>query len=74
MSTQGPQALSPKAAHELTRTEPQSVLVDVRSSMEYLMIGHPVGAVHIAWLDEPDWVPNPRFVPQIRELMLGGAA
>lgn len=73
MSTQGPQALSPKAAHELTRAEPQSVLVDVRSSMEYLMIGHPVGAVHIAWLDEPDWVPNPRFVPQIRELMLGGA-
>lgn len=53
--------------------EPQSLLVDVRSSMEFLMIGHPVGAVHVAWLDEPDWTPNPRFVSQLRELMLGGS-
>lgn len=73
MTQKGPEPLSPRAAHELLSTEPQSVLVDVRSSMEFLMIGHPVGSVHIAWLDEPDWVPNPRFVPQIRELMLGGA-
>lgn len=73
MTQKGPERLTPQAAYELLNTEPQSVLVDVRSSMEFLMIGHPVGAVHIAWLDEPDWVPNPRFVPQIRELMLGGA-
>lgn len=72
MSTEGPLPLTPQAAFELMRAEPRSVLIDVRSSMEYLMVGHPVGAVHIAWLDEPDWLPNPRFIPQIRELMLGG--
>ncbi|APZ44230.1 rhodanese-like domain-containing protein [Acidihalobacter ferrooxydans] len=74
MSATAPQALAPEAAHTLIHDEPRSVFIDVRSSMEYLMVGHPVGAVHIAWLDEPDWVPNPRFIAQVRELMLGGAA
>lgn len=67
-----PQELEPSEAHRLLQEQPQAVLVDVRSTMEYLMIGHPVGAVHIPWLDEPDWAPNPRFVVQVRELMLGG--
>lgn len=69
-----PKTLSPLEAFELLRNEPRSLLIDVRSSMEYLMIGHPVGAIHIPWLDEPDWTPNPRFVTQVRELLLGGAA
>ncbi|AOU98939.1 sulfurtransferase [Acidihalobacter yilgarnensis] len=66
-------ALNPTEASRLLQEEPQTLLVDIRSTMEYLMIGHPVGAVHIAWLDEPDWTPNPRFVAQLRELMLGGS-
>ena len=40
--------------------------------MEYLFVGHPVGAVHVAWIDEPDWDVNPDFVKEIRKLMLGG--
>lgn len=69
----GPVPLSPVDASRMLTEEPQSLLIDVRSSMEFLMIGHPVGAVHVAWLDEPDWTPNPRFVLQLRELMLGGS-
>jgi rhodanese-related sulfurtransferase len=61
-----------KEAYKLIQEQPNAILVDVRSSMEFLMIGHPTGAVHIAWLDEPDWEPNPNFARQIRELMLGG--
>ncbi|WP_455380163.1 rhodanese-like domain-containing protein [Acidihalobacter prosperus] len=68
-----PVSLSPVQANRLMHEEPQTLLVDVRSTMEYLMVGHPVGAVHIAWLDEPDWMPNERFVSQLRELMLGGS-
>lgn len=33
-----------------------------------------MGAVHIAWIDEPDWDVNPDFVKEIRKLMLGGLA
>ncbi len=67
-----PKVLTPREAWELKQNTPSALLVDVRSSMEFLMIGHPLGAVHIPWLDEPDWTPNPRFVRQVRELLLGG--
>ena len=53
--------------------DPRAILVDIRSSMEFLFVGHPVGAVHIPWIDEPDWVVNPNFVAEVRKLMLGGA-
>ncbi len=69
-----PQAISPQDAAELLRKNPRAVLVDVRSSMEFLFVGHPVGAVHIPWIDEPDWDINPEFVTDIRKLLLGGAA
>lgn len=48
------------------------MLVDVRSHMEYLFIGHPVGAINIPWIDEPDWEVNPDFVRELRQLLLGG--
>jgi len=54
--------------------DPRVLLVDVRSSMEFLFVGHPVGAVHLAWIDEPDWDVNPHFVAEVRKLVLGGAA
>lgn len=64
--------ISPKKASELMEQEPSSILVDVRSHMEYLFIGHPVGSVHIPWIDEPDWQINPNFVREVRQLLLGG--
>lgn len=65
--------LNPKQAWELLQQEPRAVLVDIRSTMEYLFVGHPKGSIHIPWLDEPDWTINPNFVRRVRELMLGGA-
>ena len=64
--------LSPRQAHELLENNPSAVLIDVRSSMEYLFVGHPKGAVHVAWIDEPDWKVNPHFSTQVRQVMLGG--
>ena len=66
------QTLNPKAAYQLLQENPRCLLIDVRSSMEYLFVGHPQGAVHIPWMDEPDWVVNPHFVQQLRQLILGG--
>jgi len=45
----------------------------VRSTMEFLFVGHPKGAIHIAWIDEPDWDVNKDFVKEVRKIMLGGA-
>ncbi len=71
MTTQ-PKTITAIKAWELCRDEPRSLLIDVRSSMEYLFVGHPQGAVHVPWIDEPDWVINEHFVTDIRKLALGG--
>lgn len=65
--------ISPKSASQMIHDDPRAILVDIRSSMEFLFVGHPVGAVHLPWIDEPDWEINPHFVAEVRKLMLGGA-
>ena len=65
------QSISSKRAYEIQQ-QPGSLMVDVRSHMEFLFIGHPVGAINIPWIDEPDWEINPNFVREIRQLLLGG--
>jgi rhodanese-related sulfurtransferase len=67
-----PQSLTPKEAWEICQKNSRALLIDIRSSMEYLFVGHPKGAVHVPWIDEPDWVVNPHFVTDVRKLMLGG--
>lgn len=73
MTDDQPKPLTPHQAHEMLGEHPQAVLVDIRSTMEFLFVGHPKGAVHVPWIDEPDWVVNPHFVTDIRKLLLGGA-
>ncbi len=64
--------VSPREAFELLQREPRGALIDVRSSIEFLFVGHPKGAIHIAWVDEPDWTINPHFVQDVRRVILGG--
>ncbi|MEE9334983.1 MAG: rhodanese-like domain-containing protein [Granulosicoccaceae bacterium] len=63
--------LTPAEAFKLMQDNPSAMLVDVRSDMEFLMIGHPTGAVHVPWIDEPDWIINPDFCKEVRRLLLG---
>ena len=60
--------LKPREAFEFLQQHPQAVFVDCRSEMEYLFVGHPLGAVHVAWNDGPDWEINPHFVGQVRKV------
>lgn len=66
--------VSPHEAYQLCQDDVRTLLVDIRSSMEYLFVGHPVGAVHVPWIDEPEWVINPHFVIDVRKLILGGVS
>ena len=61
-------SMSPKKAYELLQSDSTANLIDIRSSMEYLFVGHPVGATHIAWIDDPDWSINPNFVDEITQV------
>lgn len=60
--------LSPQEAHAFLQSNPNALLIDVRSEMEYLFVGHPTGALHVAWNDGPDWDVNPHFVGQVKRL------
>ena len=65
-------SLSPTEAWQICQDDPRALLIDVRSSMEFLFVGHPKGAIHVPWIDEPDWVVNKNFATEIRKLGLGG--
>ncbi len=64
--------ISSNEAWQMLQDNPRAVLVDVRSDMEFLFVGHPVGAIHIPWIDYPEWKLNPNFVTEVRKLVLGG--
>ncbi len=66
------QSLSPPEAWRLVQEDQRVVLIDVRSSMEFLFVGHPRGSVHVPWIDAPEWIVNPNFVTEVRKVMLGG--
>jgi rhodanese-related sulfurtransferase len=61
------QHLTPRAAFEFLKSHPEGILVDCRSEMEFLFVGHPVGALWIPWNDGPNWDVNPHFIGQVRK-------
>jgi rhodanese-related sulfurtransferase len=60
--------LKPLEASEFLHRNPNAVFIDCRSEMEYLFVGHPIGALHVAWNDGPDWDINPHFVGQVKKV------
>jgi rhodanese-related sulfurtransferase len=60
--------LKPREAHQFLQREPEAVFIDCRSEMEFLFVGHPVGAHHVAWNELPDWEVNPHFVGQVKKV------
>ncbi|CAK0774446.1 Rhodanese domain protein [Gammaproteobacteria bacterium] len=62
-------SLDPLRSFAFLQANPNAILIDCRSSMEFLFVGHPVGAVHIPWIDEPTWDVNPNFVTEIQKTL-----
>jgi len=61
--------LDPHAAHALLQEDPQAVLVDCRTEIEHMYVGHPVGAEHVAWQEAPDWEIDPEFADKVKRLV-----
>jgi len=59
--------LYPKEAHEFLQKNPDAVFIDCRSEMEFLFVGHPVGAILIPWNDGPNWDINPDFLAHVKK-------
>ncbi len=58
--------LEPKEAHQFLKKNLDAVFVDCRSEIEYLFVGHPVGALSVPWNDGPDSEVNPHFVAHVK--------
>lgn len=72
MSEHAVKSLTPEQAWQHLENDPRAVLIDVRSNMEFLFVGHPKGAISVPWIDEPDWIVNPHFAAEVRKVLLGG--
>jgi rhodanese-related sulfurtransferase len=62
--------ISSQQAWEILEAEPQALLLDVRTSMEYEYVGHPLNALHIPWMDAPDWNIDTGFVDKVRQALV----
>ena len=65
------QQLDPRAAHALLQQRTEAVLVDCRTEIEHMYVGHPVGAEHVAWQDAPDWAIDPQFADKVKRVVKG---
>lgn len=59
--------LTPKEAYDFLKANPNAVLIDVRSEMEYLFVGHPKDALLIPWQDGEYFDINPDFLGHVRK-------
>ncbi len=57
--------LNPQQAWDFLQSNENGLLIDVRTKMEHLFVGHPPQAIHIAWKEAPDWQLNGRFVENV---------
>jgi rhodanese-related sulfurtransferase len=60
--------LPPKQALQFLQMHADALFIDCRSEMEYLFVGHPVGALHVPWNEGQDWSVNRDFVAQVKQL------
>lgn len=65
------QNLDPLAAYAFLEANPEALLVDCRTEVEFMCVGHPVGAEHIAWQEAPDWEVDPHFADRVKHLVVG---
>ncbi|MEI7795294.1 MAG: rhodanese-like domain-containing protein [Methylococcaceae bacterium] len=57
--------LTPQQTWDFLQKNPAAILIDVRTRMEYLFVGHPPQAIHIPWIEAPKWQLNPDFVRHV---------
>ena len=58
----------PRVAYALICAKEDAILIDVRSDVEFLFVGHAKAAIHIPWYQEPKWEVNPHFIKNLRQV------
>lgn len=53
---------NPLEAWDFMQSNPEAILIDVRTQVEFSFVGHPINAIHIPWKEAPEWQVNPHFI------------
>lgn len=59
--------LDPLQAWDLLQQNSEAVIIDVRTKVEHLFVGHPPGAIPIPWKEFPDWQVSSKFVAEVKK-------
>jgi rhodanese-related sulfurtransferase len=65
------QDIAPRDAYAFLKEQAEAVLVDCRTEIEFMYVGHPVGAEHVAWQEAPDWAIDQEFSDKVKRLVKG---
>ena len=66
MTGQQIKGITPPQAWDILQSNPDAVLFDVRTRMEYEYVGHPANAINIPWKEPPDWTISPDFTNNVK--------
>ena len=61
--------VTPPEAWLLIQDNENSVLLDVRTSMEFEYVGHPLNAINLPWMEAPEWTVNTEFYQQVKAML-----
>ena len=65
--------VTPEQAWQILQDNPETILLDVRSKVEFDYVGHPIGAVNVPLQEPPHWQTDPAFAETVIE-QLGEAS
>jgi rhodanese-related sulfurtransferase len=57
--------VKPQQAYDILQQDPEALLIDCRTEIEFFYVGHPSGALNIEWHMSPDFDVNPHFADEV---------
>ena len=60
--------LLPKQAYEILQVNPNALLIDCRTEVEFYYVGYPTDAINIEWSTAPEFEINPHFSEEVARL------
>ena len=57
--------LHPTKAYEIITGNPNALLIDCRTEVEFYYAGHPVDAINVEWNTAPEFEVNPHFADEV---------
>ena len=61
--------ITPPEAWDKLQNQSDTVLLDVRTTMEFQYIGHPIDAIHVPLMEAPAWQTDEEFSAKVKQAL-----